>query len=406
MSEGVSFEELLKGIIHSDFPQRKESLMTLFEKRLFELDITKTDVTNILDIQSRALNGILTGTQKRMDVTTLIKIASFLKISKNKVIELYMEAVEAHHPIIEVRAADKIEFIRSNFDLASLKKIGFIKSITDFDEIEKKITTLFSIRSIFDYKKPGLDIAFSSGIITPKNDDNRALWVACCKEILREIANPYAYDRDGLIQYFPQIRWNCTDFEHGLTNVIKDLYKLGVTVILQAKLPGTHLRGATMPVFDKPCIAICDYRGFYPTLWFSLLHELYHVIFDWQTIRKSEYHYSEDEGERSDSVRESEQKADFFAREYLLPREKTDHIKVSINNETRVTEFAKANHVHPSFVYVFAANDAGKRDNYAWIRAQKYNPSIDHLIEPLQNNWNNIKPISEFVKPLKLKIYR
>ncbi|MFA6072266.1 MAG: hypothetical protein WC810_27200, partial [Janthinobacterium sp.] len=209
-SEGISFEELLKGITYSDLPQRKETLMTLFEKRLFELDVTKTDVTNILDIQSRALSGILTGTQKRTDVTALIKIASFLKISKQKAVELYMEAVEANHPIEEVRAADKIEFIRNNFDLASLKKVGLIRSITDFDEIEKKITTLFSIRSIFDYNKPGLNVAFSSGVITPKNDDNRALWVACCKEILREIANPYAYDRDGLIQYFPQIRWNCT----------------------------------------------------------------------------------------------------------------------------------------------------------------------------------------------------
>jgi hypothetical protein len=405
-NEGVSFEELLKGISHSNYPPKKETLASMFEARLFELDVTKTDVTNILGVESRALKGILSGAQKRTDYTALLKLASFLKAPISKVVELYLEAMQENFPLEELRAADRVKFIKDNFDLAALRKVGFINSINDFDEVQSKVCRLFGLKSIFDYKRPGTNVAFSSGIIVPKNDDNRALWLACCRDILREIANPYPYDRDALIKYFAQIRWNTMDVTHGFTNVIKDLYKLGVTVIVQSKLPGTHLRGATIPIYDKPCIAICDYRGFYPTLWFGLLHELYHVIFDWDKIKVSEYHYSEDEGERTESVRESEQKADYFAREYLLPRDKTDEIKPSINNDTRVREFAKLNHIHPSFVYVFVANDANKNDKFAWPRAVKHNPPIEPIIEPLQNNWNNFLPIADFVKPLKIKLYK
>jgi HTH-type transcriptional regulator/antitoxin HigA len=405
-NESFSLDQLLNDLYQPKNTNEKVTLNILFEKRLHELDITRTDAQRIIDIEYRTLNGILSGSQKRVDFFNLLKLAGFLKISKQEIAQLYLEALELSFPTASVLASDKIEFIKSTFDLATLKKVGFIKSITDFEEVERNICELFELHDIFDYKSPSVEVAFSSGAIQPKNLQNRAIWLMQAEKTIKALNNTYPYSRNALIKYFSQIRWHSTDVNYGLINVIKDLFKLGITVVWQACLPSIHLRGATIPVNEKPSIVLTEYRGFYPTIWFALLHELYHVIFDWEEIKVGQYHFSEDESERSLSVREKEQEADNFAREYLFSNEKLSYIQAHINDDNYVASYAKANHIHKSFVYVFHAYNIDKdKDKFAWPRAKKHNPDIHSILSQLENPWGNYKPISQFIKPLKLKIY-
>lgn len=405
-NESFSLDQLLNDLYKPQAINEKVTLNTLFEKRLHELDITRTDAQRIIDIEYRTLNGILSGTQKRVDFFNLLKLAGFLKITKQEITELYLEALELSFPTVNILASDKIEFIKKTFDLATLKKVGFIKSITDFEEVERNICELFELNDIFEYKSPSVDVAFSSGAVQPKNLQNRAIWLMQAEKTIKALNNSYPYNRNSLIKYFSQIRWQSTDVNYGLTNVIKDLFQLGITVVWQASLPSIHLRGATIPVNEKPSIILTDYRGFYPTIWFALLHELYHVIFDWEEIKIGQYHFSEDESERPLSVREKEQDADNFAREYLFSNEKLNFIQAHINDDSYVASYAKANHVHKSFIYVFHAYNIEKNiDKFAWPRAKKYNPDISGILNQLENPWENFKPISQFIKPLKRKIY-
>lgn len=394
--------DLLRGI---DQPPLKETLKDLFEGRVLELKIRPTNVLEILKIEYRTLNGILDGTQKRVDYTNLLKIAHFLQLPKEKIVRLYLESLEKNYPDEVASSPEKISFIKENFDLTVLKQAGFIDSLTDFDKIESKIVCYFGLKTIFDYKRPSSDVAFSAGVVQPKNELTRALWIRSAGNYFDEIENPYPYNRKALIDYFPNIRWHSTNVELGLINVIRDLYKLGVTVIYQPQLPSLHLRGATFSVADKPCVALSNYRGFYPTMWFALIHELFHVIFDWEEIRKNRYHLSDEEPEQL-SVSAKEQEADSFAREYLFSKEKTTKIRPYLNDIEYVNEFAFNNHVHPSFAYVFYAYDAGKKDRMAWPRAKRHNPPMDSLLKSISNSWDNPKPIAEFVKSIKFNLYK
>lgn len=395
-------------IINSLFPapgRRKElGLKELFDRRVEELQISPTSVISILNTNYRTLNGILNGTQKLVDFTNLIKIASFLQLPREHVVLLYFKELEKNFPTDTPSSAEKVEFIKENFDLAVLKKAGFIDSITDFTTIEKKIVSYLSLKSIFDYKRPPVDVAFSAGLIKPKNELTRSFWIEGAKTLFEEIDNPNKYDRQALINYFPQIRWYTTNVDLGLINVIKDLYRIGVTVAYKSSLPSLHLRGATFNVNGKPCVVLTNYRGFYPTLWFALIHELYHVLFDWDEILDNKYHLSDDDNGQL-SVLAKEQEADSFAREYLFSKEKTKLVSPFLRSPEYVEEFAKENHVHPSFVYLFNAYDAGSKDRSAWARANRNNPPIDKLLEPLANEWDNSIPITEFVKQLKSNLY-
>lgn len=405
--DGFDVDRLLKDLYKPPVFDNKDSLNELFERRIRELNISRTNALDILGIERLTLNGILGGTQKRVDSTNLKAIANFLQISIERVFKLYMEALEINYPEKAVISSDKIAFINENFDLAGLKKAKFLDSITDYVEIERRVINFFGLKDIFDYKKPPVDVAFSTGLVKPKNEYLRSFWIKAAEDAFSEINNPYEYDRQALIEYFPQIRWHSTSVEMGLLSIIRDLFKIGVTVFYQPSMPSLHLRGATFAVNEKPCVVLTNYVGFYPTLWFGLIHELYHVIFDWKEIKSNryKYHLSDDETETL-SVKERENQADNFAREYLLPKEKSYAIRQHLNNESYVNQFAKDNHVHPSFIYVFNAYDEGNKNRTAWARARKHNPNTDKLIEKLTNPWDVQQPVREFIKSIKYNLYR
>lgn len=113
----------------------------------------------------------------------------------------------------------------------------------------------------------------------------------------------------------PKIRPFTRDIENGLVQVAKALYKVGVTVIFQPSIEKLQIRGATFSCNKKPCIVLSDLQKNYPTLWFTLLHELHHVLYDFDEINKRVFHLSSGEG---DIFLMNEERADNFATEYLL----------------------------------------------------------------------------------------
>lgn len=390
-------DALLKGIFQS-------SLREMFEKRLHELGANQTAVLKMLNMERKTLVGILDGTQKRANLANLHKLAVFLNVPTEELINIHIAQLERNTPTTTNTESSKKKFIRENFDLAVLKKSGFIKDVTDFDAIEERITTFFGFRSIFDYKKRNFDAAFMAGAIVPQKTATREFWLTYAKNLATKIDNPYFYDRQSLVNYFPQIRWNTTNVEFGLITVIKALYKLGITVIFLPSLSALHLRGATFSVNDQPCIVLTDYKGFYPTLFHCLIHELYHVLYDWDEIRANNFHLSEDPDAML-TISESETEADDFAREYLFSSSKSAEIAPYMRDSEYVSEVAKNNNVHPSFIYIYHAFDNGSVDRMAWARARRQMPDIRRTIYRLDPGWDKVVSIEDIVRRLKLEIY-
>ena len=126
--------------------------------------------------------------------------------------------------------------------------------------------------------------------------------------------------------------------EYGLITVAKALYSIGVTVIYQPCLSKEQVRGATLCINEKPCIVISDLWKKYPTLWFSLMHELYHVLYDLEDISRKCYHISSDYG---DLMLTNEDRADYFAQQILLSDDKLNFIEGYINSHINVLSYAQ-----------------------------------------------------------------
>lgn len=399
-------DDILKRLFEPKPIKIKDTLDDLFVQRLESLDIPKTTALNIMGMSVRTLEGIISGQQKMLDYTQLIKLANFLGIEIEQVATLYLEKVkEVHNVGNDInRTNEMVEFINEKFNLAELKKVGLIKSLTDYDEIIKSICNYFGLKNIFEYSEPDLNIAFSSGKRAKRNCSIKN-WVYLAEQTCIELRNPNKYSREDLIEYFSEIRWQSMDVDNGLVNVIKHLFQLGITVVFIPSFPSLHIRGATFEVNNKPCIALTDYVGFYPTLWFALVHELYHVLFDWDEIRLSNYHLSQEGQKNLDSQSQNEIEADNFAREYFFSKEKTREVGTLINDQEFVRQYAISNNVDPSFAYVFYAFDAPNTDKYAWGRAKRLNPNTEKLKSKLQHDFETNFSFGDHIRKIRSKIY-
>jgi Zn-dependent peptidase ImmA (M78 family) len=177
--------------------------------------------------------------------------------------------------------------------------------------------------------------------------------------------------------------------EKGLAEVVRALNKMGITVTYLPRFKSMHVRGATFAVNQKPCIVLTDYRGNYPTLWFTLLHELHHVLFDWDEILVNSFHLSGDTNLYTESEVETE--ANQFARDYLFSDEKMKQLIPHINDRYFVEEFAKGNHVHWSIPYIFYAFDMNSDE--IWRRTKAIVPKADACLK----HWPNA-PFTQGVK--------
>jgi Zn-dependent peptidase ImmA (M78 family) len=377
------------------------SIKELFEERLRYYNITQRQAENILGVQARTLDGILEKSAVRVDAINILKLSQFLGLDENDFHKLYVNELAAE-AISELEATRRNTFIVANFDIATLKKCGFLPTKSDFEGIENRIKKFFGLATIYDYRNRSKYIpAFSKTKRSP-HLLMREFWVASAIDQFEKLNNPNAYSRDELIDLLPKIRPYTMNVEHGLKTVIRALYNVGVTVIYQEHLPTTQVRGGTFIVKNKPCIALTDLNKNYATVWFALLHELHHVLFDYDDIEKQVFHLT---GE-ADLFLLQEDAADDFAREYLFSTEKLKFILPHIDNDFLVENYAKESQVHKSIIYSFYHHYMSERGGNYWGRFKDKFPDISVALKDLrEGDPYKYEEIQESVTYLKEKVY-
>ena len=205
----------------------------------------------------------------------------------------------------------------------------------------------------------------------------RDFWVKSAHAHLKSFDNPYPYERKQLLELIPKIRPYTMNVEQGLVTVIQALFYAGVTVMYQPLLTNVSVRGATFAVNDKPAIVLTDYNKSYPTLWFALLHELHHVLHDWEQIQTNNYHLTG----QPDLYLLNEEKADDFARDFLCAKAWSKYIRPHLNNPTVVNRYARERQIHPSIIYNFAMYDMKQEgDEKAWSKYRTFFPKVEDAL--------------------------
>lgn len=345
----------IESLLNSIFSKKEVDIKEVFEQKLIEYNLSKTKALKLLNIDKDVFEEVLNGTAKQPNLIHIVKIAEFLGIGVNDFISVVLKNQSSEN-ISSIDSARKATFLVKNFDVKALTKLGFFESNFTTDELVIKVLNYFGYNSILEFEEQ-LDEPLYSRVKKNHSEKMKDFWIKSAYQAFKVINNPNDYNRERLKDLIVKIKPYSQDVSKGLLTVCRALYNIGVTVIFQNYLSTTQVRGATFIINNKPCIVITDFNKNYPTLWFTLLHELNHVLFDFELIEKSSYHLSDD----SDLFLIEDQ-ANTFARNFFLSEEKFQYIKKYINNPYLVSKFANEIEVHPSIVYAF----------FAWYQKELY----------------------------------
>lgn len=352
------------------------SLQELYEIKKNRLGLSDRAIQKLLGIQLNSLKPILEGTAKQINLVNFIKLANFIGIEFEQLASSYLPTMDAD-VIGEIQDARDAGYLVEMFDLQTLKKCGFLTSENSTKNIVSRIKKFFNLKSLYDFASDDLGRAFSRTKKT-SNEKMREFWIRSAYTQFISIDNPNKYSRSKLIEIIPKIKPYSRNEEYGLITVAKALYSIGVTVIYQPCLSKEQVRGATLCINEKPCIVISDLGKKYPTLWFSLMHELYHVLYDLEDISRKCYHISSDYG---DLMLTNEDRADYFAQQILLSDDKLNFIEGYINSHINVLSYAQQWGIHSSIIY---STYCYKYD--AWAKFNKYIPNTTKALKTINMN--------------------
>lgn len=385
----------IESLLNSIFSDAEYNIKDVFEQKLIEYNLSRTKALKLLNIDKDVFDEILNGTAKQPNLIHIVKIAEFLGVEVNNFINVVLKNQSLEN-ISAIDSARKATFIVKNFDVKALTKLGFFNSELSTEELVKKVLDYFGYTSINKFEEL-LDEPLYSRVKKNHSDKMKNFWIKSAYQTFKVINNPNEYNRDRLKDLIVKIKPYSQDVTNGLLTVCRALYNIGVTVIFQNYLTTTQVRGSTFIINEKPSVVITDFNKNYPTLWFTLLHELNHVLFDFDSIEKSSYHLSDD-----NDLFLIEDQANTFARNFFMSEEKFQYIKKYINNPYLVSKFANEIEVHPSIVYSF----------FTWYQKELYGknyhaafkqffPDYSNAVEKLNPiTWNeiSIKEISEKIK--------
>lgn len=359
------------------------SFDSLLREKLKLTGLSKTQFEKLSGLQRRSLDSILESTSKQTDIVNLLKLGEFLELDINELLVLHFKNRPANE-IKELQHSMDITYINKLFDLKTLANLGFINSDSTLEELKERICTFFEINTIYSYEKE-LGEALYSRTKKPYSDKMKDFWLKSSYKYFELIDNPNPYSRQELIDLIPKIKPYTRNLETGLLTVFQALYNIGVTIVFQPKLPKTQIRGATFLINDKPCIVITDLNKNYATVWFALIHELHHVLFDLETLEKTTYHLT---GE-PDLFLLQEDKANEFASEYLLSSDKMRYIEKLIHNPLMVKKFAKDCQIHPCIIYAqYQWRQAQLGKDY-WAAFKEHFPDLSKATKNLHlSNWD------------------
>lgn len=368
-------------LLNNSFKDENLNLRELFVLKIHELKMSEHQAHKLLDIDKNSLNPILNGTVKHPNMFNVIKIADFLEVPLDKVVSTLLSS-QNPDKIRKLEKVNEVSFLTKYFDIVKLKKANFISTKNDTEKIKDRILSFFGFDSIYDFEKYNEEL---NGVLFSRSkrkfvDKMRDFSIKSAYRIFELIDNPNEYDREQLKALIPKMKPYCQDVENGLLVVCQALYGAGVTVCVQNYLTTSQYRGATFIVNKKPCIVITDFNKNYAELWQALLHEIYHVLFDFDQIKEQGYHLTG----QPDIFLVNEELPDDFAREYFFGQDMYNYIKPHIHSNFFVNDFAKKNNVHHAFIYrgfqYFIEKLEGR--NY-WAYFTKKIPKVEDAIKGL-----------------------
>ncbi|MDD4869847.1 MAG: ImmA/IrrE family metallo-endopeptidase [Kiritimatiellae bacterium] len=239
--------------------------------------------------------------------------------------------IYTYMPIRELRAS--YQFPKSKQQLTdSVLKFWGIPEL-DFGFIEEKNAACF--RKSSAYRQFNKYFAYT--------------WLQIIRNRAKHVAtnNKYSHTRlESLSQAIPEF----TTQKEGVSSFIQELNKCGVTFLVAKHLSKTYIDGASVIHEKKPCLAYSARKDTVDNFWFTISHEIGHILKHLRTASDCFIDCLDNtEEERVKDKKEKE--ANLFAQNILKTKEILGYFKDTVRfNEKRIRECADSLLLTPAIV--------------------------------------------------------
>jgi HTH-type transcriptional regulator/antitoxin HigA len=216
------------------------------------------------------------------------------------------------------KLADQYETAKA-FPLAYLRKFGFIKApARDRAGTVRELLAVLGVASFdaFTTTWNHGSVAYRRSALSRDNGPALAVWLRLAEQHADGLRDLPAFDRAGLEALIPALRdLTVAPPRAAIDEAIARLRDVGVVLCLNPPVPGLRIHAATRWLNGHPVIQLSLLMKSDDQLWFTLLHELGHVLLHGQTDLFLL-------GEPTTA----EEEADQYASDVLIPRRHRDRL--------------------------------------------------------------------------------
>jgi len=302
---------------------------------------TQKDLAHIMDRPEQTISEIVNA-KKRITPDTALQLAAAFGTSA----ELWLN-MEASYQLYQARKEEDDPDIGRKSQLYSLvplteiRKRGWIQCGDSLDELEQAVCDFLGIAAPNDV--PQLAVSFRQSDIGDPEVAAEIAWVKRVEHLAQRQAVA-DYDRGRLEAAVPDLLANAARAQD-ISRVPAVFRGLGVHFVIVPHLDRTYLDGAAFRLNGHPIVALTLRYNRIDNFWFTLLHELAHIVAD------HEGGYLDNLDEEADIPEEVE--ANRLARDWVIDADALAAFVAEVQphfSGERIRSFAASQGVHPGIL--------------------------------------------------------
>lgn len=314
-----------------------------------DMGITQAEFATRMGTTPKTLSKLING-QINLSNDLAKKLSSMLGTS----IEVWLNLQKSYDErIIEIerkREVDKQISIVQMIDYSFFEKIANLKKTKNPAEQVENLCRYLIVSDLGVLCKPDFLVQFRSGVssVTDKNMVNSRAWLQTALNFSKSIFTE-PFNAEKLKSYVPEIRAMTLQDPKTFLPRLKSIFsECGVAFVLLPHLKNSGINGAVKWVSnDRVVLAINNRRLYADTFWFSLFHEIKHVL-QQATTRVFVSMSSEEKEVVHDRL---EEEADLYAQNILIsPADFRRFSPSKYTSDAEIVAFAKKIEIHPGVV--------------------------------------------------------
>lgn len=317
------------------------------EEVLDDLELSQAELARRMGRPPQVINEIIKG-EKAITPDTAIQLEQVVGVPAefwNNLESEYRLVLAREQEIIKIQKEVDVVF---KFPYLEMSKLGLLKKTRKSIEKVKELRKFFGVSSLFNIEN--VREYYPAFRLCEKDTISREAIAAWLRtgHLLASDQKVADFDRNALKKNITTIRSLSLESDPNvIIRSLKDILSgCGVALVVIPHYPKTYVTGATFWYGKNKPVIMMSMRGSWGDIfWFSLMHELAHILLHDKRITFIEG------GDISEAYKAQEEEADSFSQETLIPKDSYDAFVSKFDfSPASIAIFAKSIGIHPGIV--------------------------------------------------------